>query len=70
MKSTHIISILGLFALLIAACAPPAENKERTAACKEAGNSKMCGICCKTKSGVYTTTGVTGTCTCFGDLEK
>ena len=70
MKIARMVSLLGLVTLVIAACAPPAENTERSAACKEAGNSKMCGICCKTKSATFTPSGMTGTCACFGDLEK
>jgi hypothetical protein len=69
MKSLVSLSLIALVAV-VSACAPPTENAERSAACKEAGNQRMCGVCCKTKSSTFTTTGTTGSCACFGDLEK
>ena len=70
MKSICFLSVAAVVAVIISACAPPTENAERSAACKEAGNQRMCGTCCKTKSSTFTTSGITGTCSCFGELEK
>ena len=69
MKSLVSLSLVALVAI-VSACAAPPENAERSAACKESGNQRMCGVCCKTKSSTFTTTGITGNCACFGELEK
>ena len=68
MKRT-LFAVAALVTLLVA-CSAPKENVERSAACKEAGNTKMCSSCCKTQKSNFTSQGMTGTCQCLGDAEK
>jgi hypothetical protein len=76
MKITRIVSLAAVVALALAALtacttpAPAVENAERTTACKDQGNQRMCGQCCNTKSSTFASQGMTHTCACFGDLEK
>lgn len=70
MKNIVSLAVTALVGFVVIACAAPPENAERTAACKEAGNQRMCGVCCKTKASVFTTTGTTGTCVCSGEVDK
>jgi hypothetical protein len=62
--------LVGLAAII--ACGKPSINAERTAACKDAGNHRMCGICCKTKVATFTPgqNANEGMCECFGAEEK
>ncbi len=50
MKRASVVSLTALVIVVMTACAPPAEDTERSAACKEAGNTRMCSVCVKTKS--------------------
>jgi len=69
MKSSIVVSLM-LVLVAIVACGKPSLNAERSAACKSAGNSRMCGICCKTKEATFTAGTGDGTCECFGSEEK
>jgi hypothetical protein len=64
------VALFAVGVLVATACSNDTVNAERTAACKDSGNGRMCGICCKTKSSKFTQEGTTGTCSCIGAVEK
>lgn len=71
MTKSRIVTFVALVSLAIVACGKPPPNAERSAECKDSGNARMCGVCCKTKMSTFTPGGMNaGVCECFGDVEK
>ncbi|MDB4946959.1 MAG: hypothetical protein JWP97_6493 [Labilithrix sp.] len=72
MKSTWFAASasIAVVAAMLVACSAPTDNAERTALCKATGNTKTCSSCCNTQKSNYVQEGMTGTCTCLGDVQK